>query len=87
MLNSNDFLHFNPVIHLLKLLHSAHLTCDITVDPKLKVLFRAGDLLALNELCDFPAAFSQVDENGCYPLHRAAGRPLLSVLELVLYGE
>ncbi|XP_008309807.1 ankyrin repeat and SOCS box protein 15-like isoform X2 [Cynoglossus semilaevis] len=46
-----------------------------------------GDLLALNELCDFPAAFSQVDENGCYPLHRAAGRPLLSVLELVLYAS
>lgn len=43
-------------------------------------------MLALQELCDFPAAFSQVDECGWYPLHRAAVQPLVLVLETVLYG-
>ncbi|XP_047189544.1 ankyrin repeat and SOCS box protein 15 isoform X1 [Scophthalmus maximus] len=46
-----------------------------------------GDMLALQELCDFPAAFSQVDECGWYPLHRAAVQPLVSVLETVLYAS
>lgn len=46
----------------------------------------AGDMLALQELCDFPAAFSQADECGWYPLHRAAVQPLALVLETVLYG-
>ncbi|AWP07922.1 putative ankyrin repeat and SOCS box protein 15 [Scophthalmus maximus] len=46
-----------------------------------------GDMLALQELCDFPAAFSQVDECGWYLLHRAAVQPLVSVLETVLYAS
>uniref|UniRef100_A0A3Q3N1T2 Ankyrin repeat and SOCS box containing 15a n=1 Tax=Mastacembelus armatus TaxID=205130 RepID=A0A3Q3N1T2_9TELE len=47
----------------------------------------AGDILMLQELCDFPAAFSQVDEHGWYPLHRAAVQPLVPVLEMVLYAS
>lgn len=47
----------------------------------------AGDVLMLQELCGFPAAFSQLDELGWYPLHRAAVQPLPAVLEMVLYGE
>ncbi|XP_040894354.1 ankyrin repeat and SOCS box protein 15 isoform X2 [Toxotes jaculatrix] len=46
-----------------------------------------GDLLALQELCDFPAALSQRDEQGWYPLHRAAVQTLVSVLETVLYAS
>uniref|UniRef100_A0A673B683 Ankyrin repeat and SOCS box containing 15a n=1 Tax=Sphaeramia orbicularis TaxID=375764 RepID=A0A673B683_9TELE len=38
----------------------------------------AGDVLALQELCDFPAAFGQVDKHGWYPLHWAAVQPLSS---------
>ncbi|KAM7415339.1 hypothetical protein PAMA_019932 [Pampus argenteus] len=54
---------------------------------KLVDAIEQGDLLALQELCDFPAAFSQVDERGWYPLHRAAVQPLVSVLEAVLYAS
>uniref|UniRef100_A0A673B7M6 Ankyrin repeat and SOCS box containing 15a n=1 Tax=Sphaeramia orbicularis TaxID=375764 RepID=A0A673B7M6_9TELE len=47
----------------------------------------AGDVLALQELCDFPAAFGQVDKHGWYPLHWAAVQPLVPVLETVLYAS
>ncbi|KAF1386388.1 hypothetical protein PFLUV_G00094310 [Perca fluviatilis] len=53
---------------------------------KLVGAIKQGDMLALQELCDFPAAFSQVDEHGWYPLHRAAVQPVALVLETVLYG-
>ncbi|XP_036964360.1 ankyrin repeat and SOCS box protein 15 isoform X2 [Acanthopagrus latus] len=46
-----------------------------------------GDKSALQELCDFPAAFSQVDDSGWYPLHRAAVQPQVQVLETVLYAS
>uniref|UniRef100_A0A3Q3ECF9 Ankyrin repeat and SOCS box containing 15a n=1 Tax=Labrus bergylta TaxID=56723 RepID=A0A3Q3ECF9_9LABR len=45
-----------------------------------------GDILALQDLCDFPAAFNHVDERGWYPLHWAVVQPLVQVLEMVLYG-
>ncbi|XP_075993995.1 ankyrin repeat and SOCS box protein 15-like [Genypterus blacodes] len=45
---------------------------------------KQGDMLALQELCHFPASFSQVDEQGWYPLHRAAVQPLVPVLQAVL---
>uniref|UniRef100_A0A8D2ZK20 Ankyrin repeat and SOCS box containing 15 n=1 Tax=Scophthalmus maximus TaxID=52904 RepID=A0A8D2ZK20_SCOMX len=65
-----------------------HLTRSGSNNKKtLLKLFLAGDMLALQELCDFPAAFSQVDECGWYPLHRAAVQPLVSVLETVLYAS
>ncbi|XP_023275680.1 ankyrin repeat and SOCS box protein 15 isoform X1 [Seriola lalandi dorsalis] len=54
---------------------------------KLVDAIERGDMLALQELCDFPAAFSAVDERGRYPLHRAAVQPLASVLETVLYAS
>ncbi|XP_029288933.1 ankyrin repeat and SOCS box protein 15 isoform X5 [Cottoperca gobio] len=53
---------------------------------KLVGAIKQGDMLALQKLCDFPAAFSQMDERGWYPLHRAAVQPLVLVLETVLYG-
>lgn len=53
---------------------------------KLAETVPAGDMLALQELCEFPVAFSQVDECGWYPLHRAVVQPLVPVLEMVLYG-
>ncbi|XP_032378834.1 ankyrin repeat and SOCS box protein 15 [Etheostoma spectabile] len=54
---------------------------------KLVGAIKQGDMLALQQLCDFPAAFSQVDEHGWYPLHRAAVQPLVLVLETVLYAS
>ncbi|KAM9854846.1 uncharacterized protein asb15a [Aulostomus maculatus] len=46
-----------------------------------------GDLVALRELCDCPAALGQLDEYGWYPLHRAVVQPLVPVLEVVLYAS
>ncbi|XP_063755131.1 ankyrin repeat and SOCS box protein 15 isoform X2 [Eleginops maclovinus] len=48
---------------------------------------KQGDMLALRQLCKFPAAFNQLDERGWYPLHRAAVQPLVLVLETVLYAS
>ncbi|XP_028286389.1 ankyrin repeat and SOCS box protein 15 isoform X2 [Parambassis ranga] len=47
---------------------------------------KQGDVPALQELCDSPAAFTKADERGWYPLHWAAVQPLVPVLEMVLYG-
>lgn len=46
-----------------------------------------GDLFALQELSDYPAAFTEVDSKGWYPIHRAAVQQSVQVLEMVLYGE
>lgn len=54
---------------------------------KLVRAIKRGDLLALQELCDFPAAFTQVDDRGWYPLHWAVVQPLVQVLEMVLYAS
>ncbi|XP_034734905.1 ankyrin repeat and SOCS box protein 15-like [Etheostoma cragini] len=54
---------------------------------KLVGAIKQGDMFSLQKLCDFPAAFSQVDEHGWYPLHRAAVQPLVLVLETVLYAS
>ncbi|XP_027128806.1 ankyrin repeat and SOCS box protein 15 isoform X1 [Larimichthys crocea] len=54
---------------------------------KLVEAIKQGDMLALQELCEFPVAFSQVDECGWYPLHRAVVQPLVPVLEMVLYAS
>ncbi|XP_041852955.1 ankyrin repeat and SOCS box protein 15 [Melanotaenia boesemani] len=56
-------------------------------DLELVRAIKQGDVLALQELCDFPAAFNQADENGWYPLHRAAVQPLVPVLETVLHAS
>ncbi|KAK7891180.1 hypothetical protein WMY93_023143 [Mugilogobius chulae] len=45
------------------------------------------DLVALQELCENPEIFSQVDSRGWYPLHWAAVQPVVEVLELVLYAS
>uniref|UniRef100_UPI003AAA81CC ankyrin repeat and SOCS box protein 15-like n=1 Tax=Centroberyx gerrardi TaxID=166262 RepID=UPI003AAA81CC len=54
---------------------------------KLVEAIEHGDLSALQELSDFPAAFSEADGGGWFPLHRAAVQPLLPVLETVLYAS
>lgn len=46
-----------------------------------------GDLFALQELSDYPAAFTEMDSKGWYPIHRAAVQQSVQVLEMVLYGE
>ncbi|XP_055365600.1 ankyrin repeat and SOCS box protein 15 isoform X2 [Betta splendens] len=67
--------------------------CDRGGEPwrsealKLGAIIAHGDLSALQELCDFPAAFSQMDEHGWYPLHRAAVQPRPEVLETVLFAS
>ncbi|XP_026058614.1 ankyrin repeat and SOCS box protein 15-like isoform X1 [Carassius auratus] len=50
----------------------------------LDAIFR-GDLFALQELSDYPAAFTEVDSKGWYPIHRAAVQQSVQVLEMVLY--
>ncbi|XP_055049334.2 ankyrin repeat and SOCS box protein 15 isoform X1 [Misgurnus anguillicaudatus] len=52
----------------------------------LDAIFR-GDLFALEKLCDYPAAFTEVDSRGWYPLHRAAVQQSVQVLEMVIYGS
>uniref|UniRef100_A0A3B4AFE6 SOCS box domain-containing protein n=1 Tax=Periophthalmus magnuspinnatus TaxID=409849 RepID=A0A3B4AFE6_9GOBI len=47
----------------------------------------SSDLVALQELCENPEAFSQVDSRGWYPLHWAAVQPVVEVLEMVLYAS
>ncbi|XP_029378230.1 ankyrin repeat and SOCS box protein 15 [Echeneis naucrates] len=65
-----------------------HLTGSDRSDAlKLVDAIKRGHMSVLQELCDFPAAFGQVDEQGWYPLHRAAVQPLVSVLEAVLYAS
>ncbi|CAJ1056037.1 ankyrin repeat and SOCS box protein 15 [Xyrichtys novacula] len=54
---------------------------------KLVAAIKRGDMLTLQELCEFPAAFGQVDERGWYPLHWAAVQPVVQVLEVVLYAS
>ncbi|XP_051548854.1 ankyrin repeat and SOCS box protein 15-like [Myxocyprinus asiaticus] len=46
-----------------------------------------GDLFALQDLADYPAAFTEVDSRGWYPLHRAAVQQSVQVLEMVLYAS
>ncbi|XP_034540783.1 ankyrin repeat and SOCS box protein 15 [Notolabrus celidotus] len=48
---------------------------------------KRGDMLTLQELCDSPGVFSQVDETGWYPLHWAAVQPVVQVLEMVLHAS
>uniref|UniRef100_A0A673NNU6 Ankyrin repeat and SOCS box containing 15a n=1 Tax=Sinocyclocheilus rhinocerous TaxID=307959 RepID=A0A673NNU6_9TELE len=43
-----------------------------------------GDLFALQELSDYPAAFTEVDR---FPIHRAAVQQSVQVLEMVFYGS
>ncbi|KTG47683.1 hypothetical protein cypCar_00001850 [Cyprinus carpio] len=45
-----------------------------------------SDLFALQELSDYPAAFTEVDSKGWYPIHRAAVQQSVQVLEMVLYA-
>ncbi|XP_018602784.2 ankyrin repeat and SOCS box protein 15-like isoform X1 [Scleropages formosus] len=43
-----------------------------------------GDTHTLEELCECPAAFGELDAGGWLPLHRAAVQPVKQVLKLVL---
>lgn len=57
-----------------------------TKTKKKSLLTPSGDLSAVKGLCKFPAAFTQQDESGWFPLHRAVVRPLVAVVEAVLHG-
>uniref|UniRef100_A0A673HLK7 Ankyrin repeat and SOCS box protein 15-like n=1 Tax=Sinocyclocheilus rhinocerous TaxID=307959 RepID=A0A673HLK7_9TELE len=64
--------------------------CDVHIrSSKCKVISSGptGDLFALQELSDYPAAFTEVDSKGWYPIHRAAVQQFVQVLEMVLYGS
>ncbi|XP_067293079.1 ankyrin repeat and SOCS box protein 15 isoform X3 [Pseudorasbora parva] len=52
----------------------------------LDAIFR-GDLFALQELSDYPAAFTEMDTKGWLPIHRAAVQQSVQVLEMVLYAS
>uniref|UniRef100_A0A673HS82 Ankyrin repeat and SOCS box protein 15-like n=1 Tax=Sinocyclocheilus rhinocerous TaxID=307959 RepID=A0A673HS82_9TELE len=60
---------------------------DIASLGRCDVHIRSCDLFALQELSDYPAAFTEVDSKGWYPIHRAAVQQFVQVLEMVLYGS
>ncbi|KAM4601695.1 uncharacterized protein asb15a [Polymixia lowei] len=60
---------------------------DLYKHLKLVEAIEQGDMMALQEMCQFPAAFSKADDRGWYPLHRAAVQPVAQVLEAVLYAS
>ncbi|XP_046715200.1 ankyrin repeat and SOCS box protein 15 isoform X2 [Silurus meridionalis] len=48
---------------------------------------KRGDLYTLQEMSEYPAAFTEVDAKGWYPLHRAAVQQSVQVLERVIYAS
>ncbi|XP_058264544.1 ankyrin repeat and SOCS box protein 15 [Hemibagrus wyckioides] len=48
---------------------------------------KRGDLFTLHEMSDYPAAFTEVDAKGWYPLHRASVQQSVQVLERVIYAS
>ncbi|MCJ8735977.1 hypothetical protein PDJAM_G00253620 [Pangasius djambal] len=48
---------------------------------------KRGDLYTLQEMSDYPAAFTEVDAKGWYPLHRASVQQSVQVLERVIYAS
>lgn len=87
-MDEDELLDYNVQMSIQESCQRGHLVASGRREAlKLVDAIERGDLLVLQELCDFPAAFSQVDERGLYPLHRAAVQPLVSVLEMVLYAS
>ncbi|XP_068170118.1 ankyrin repeat and SOCS box protein 15-like [Antennarius striatus] len=87
-MDEDELLDYNLQMNIQESCQRERLTGSGRSDAlKLLEAIKQGDLLTLQELCDFPAAFSQVDERGWYPLHRAAVQPLVPVLEMVLYAS
>ncbi|XP_017569153.1 ankyrin repeat and SOCS box protein 15 isoform X2 [Pygocentrus nattereri] len=56
-------------------------------NQKILDAIKRGDLFTLQEMSDYPAAFTEVDAKGWYPLHRAAVQQSVQVLEMVLYAS
>ncbi|KAI4873595.1 hypothetical protein NFI96_030682 [Prochilodus magdalenae] len=56
-------------------------------NQKILDAIQRGDLFTLQEMSDYPAAFTEVDATGWYPLHRAVVQQSVQVLEMVLYGS
>lgn len=84
-------IRFNKIIHLC-IFHLVELHCKMKIIiyiSKWKIISSGptGDLFALQELSDYPAAFTEMDTKGWYPIHRAAVQQSVQVLEMVLYGE
>ncbi|XP_037624418.1 ankyrin repeat and SOCS box protein 15 isoform X1 [Sebastes umbrosus] len=87
-LDEDELLHYDVQMSIHESCQREHLTGPGSGEAlKLVGAIKQGDMLALQQLCDFPEAFSQVDERGWYPLHRAAVQPLVLVLETVLYAS
>ncbi|CAK6974694.1 ankyrin repeat and SOCS box protein 15-like [Scomber scombrus] len=87
-MDEDELLHYDVQMSIQESCQSEQLTTSKrNEDLKLVDAIEQGDLLVLQELCDFPAAFTQVDDRGWYPLHRAAVQPLVPVLEAVLYAS
>ncbi|XP_051238462.1 ankyrin repeat and SOCS box protein 15 isoform X2 [Dicentrarchus labrax] len=86
-MDEDELLDFDVQMSIQESCQRGHLTGSRSEALRLVEAIKQGDMLALQELCDFPAAFSQVDECSWYPLHRAAVQPLVLVLETVLYAS
>ncbi|XP_022527968.1 ankyrin repeat and SOCS box protein 15 isoform X2 [Astyanax mexicanus] len=56
-------------------------------NEKILDAIRRGDLFTLQDMLDYPAAFTEVDNRGWYPVHRAAVQQSVQVLEMVLYAS
>ncbi|KAK1789825.1 hypothetical protein P4O66_015700 [Electrophorus voltai] len=55
-------------------------------NQKILDAIKRGDLFTLQEMLDYPAAFTEVDAQGWCPLHRASVQQSVQVLEMVLYA-
>ncbi|XP_028814530.1 ankyrin repeat and SOCS box protein 15-like isoform X2 [Denticeps clupeoides] len=68
---------------------SCQKACCTEREENFKVLdaIARGDLFLLQELSDLPEAFTEADEKGWYPLHKAAVQSSAQVLEMVLYAS
>uniref|UniRef100_A0A4W4GNM7 SOCS box domain-containing protein n=1 Tax=Electrophorus electricus TaxID=8005 RepID=A0A4W4GNM7_ELEEL len=54
---------------------------------QLSIQESSSDLFTLQEMLDYPAAFTEVDAQGWCPLHRASVQQSVQVLEMVLYAS
>ncbi|KAK2867323.1 hypothetical protein Q8A67_025440 [Cirrhinus molitorella] len=89
-MNEDEFTDYLIQLSIEESCHEAFVIANSsTSDENLKLLaaIETGDLFALQELSDYPAAFTEVDSKGWYPIHRAAVQQSVQVLEMVLYGS
>ncbi|XP_062858560.1 ankyrin repeat and SOCS box protein 15 [Trichomycterus rosablanca] len=56
-------------------------------NQKILDAIKRGDLFTLQKMSDHPAAFTEMDAKGWYPLHRASVQQSVQVLELVIFAS